>query len=258
MCSNASAAPRSRSHSWPSCSGWGSSRWAWDRASNASIWAGSSTPAASVRPSISSLNSRVQSHPEGRERLAPAGTGLRDRKPDLSGDLGLPDLRRAAAEEHGRCRQRRRCWSRGAGAGATKAQAYRPRRPPHPGERRRRRTIAEAGSGAEPSAHDRPRPAGADDRVDLRDERDHRLRAGHVAAPEGRQAPAQDANDQILLARDAYATQSYAIVATSLQAYLALSPNMTKAQRKQLRQQIVQFQLLARSSSSGSGISPTP
>jgi cytochrome c-type biogenesis protein CcmH/NrfG len=68
----------------------------------------------------------------------------------------------------------------------------------------------------------------------------------------------KNANDQILLARDAYATQSYAIVATSLQAYLALSPNLTKAQRKQLQGQIAQFQLLAKSSSSGSGISPTP
>jgi tetratricopeptide (TPR) repeat protein len=66
-------------------------------------------------------------------------------------------------------------------------------------------------------------------------------------------------NDQILLARDAYATQSYAIVATSLQAYLTLSPNLTKADKKQLRQQILQFQLIARSSTSGSsGISPTP
>jgi cytochrome c-type biogenesis protein CcmH/NrfG len=68
----------------------------------------------------------------------------------------------------------------------------------------------------------------------------------------------KNANDQILLARDAYATQSYAVVATSLQAYLALSPNLTKVQRKQLQQQIAQFQLLAKSSSSGSGISPTP
>lgn len=65
--------------------------------------------------------------------------------------------------------------------------------------------------------------------------------------------------DQILLARDAYATQSYAVVATSLQAYLALSPNLTKADKKSLRQQIIQFQLLAKSSTSGSsGISPTP
>lgn len=67
----------------------------------------------------------------------------------------------------------------------------------------------------------------------------------------------KNANDQILLARDAYATQSYAVVATSLQAYLALSPGLTKADKKQLRQQITEFQLLAKSSGS-SGISPTP
>lgn len=68
----------------------------------------------------------------------------------------------------------------------------------------------------------------------------------------------KSANDQILLARDAYATQSYGTVATALQAYLTLSPNLTKAQRKQLQQQIVQFQLLAKSSPTSPGIAPTP
>jgi cytochrome c-type biogenesis protein CcmH/NrfG len=68
----------------------------------------------------------------------------------------------------------------------------------------------------------------------------------------------KNANDQILLARDAYATQSYGIVATALQAYVTLSPNLTKAQRKQLQQQIIQFQLLAKSSSPGSGSAPIP
>jgi cytochrome c-type biogenesis protein CcmH/NrfG len=67
----------------------------------------------------------------------------------------------------------------------------------------------------------------------------------------------KNANDQLLLARDAYATQSYAIVATSLQAYLTLSPSLTKADRKQLRQQILEFQLLAKSPSTSSGVAPT-
>jgi cytochrome c-type biogenesis protein CcmH/NrfG len=66
---------------------------------------------------------------------------------------------------------------------------------------------------------------------------------------------------QILLARDAYATQSYATVAKALQAYLTLQPNLTKTDRSQLRQQILEFKLLAKSTpsqTSPSGASPAP
>jgi cytochrome c-type biogenesis protein CcmH/NrfG len=66
---------------------------------------------------------------------------------------------------------------------------------------------------------------------------------------------------QLLLARDAYATQSYATVAKALQAYLTLQPNLTKANRAQLRQQILEFKLLAKSTPttpSPSGASPAP
>jgi cytochrome c-type biogenesis protein CcmH/NrfG len=62
----------------------------------------------------------------------------------------------------------------------------------------------------------------------------------------------RNASYQVLLAQDAYATQSYATVATALQQYLKLSPNMTKAQRKQIQKQIVQFRLLAKSTPSSS------
>jgi predicted Zn-dependent protease len=62
-----------------------------------------------------------------------------------------------------------------------------------------------------------------------------------------------NASYQVLLAQDAYATQSYATVATALQQYLKLSPNLPKSQRKQIQKQIVQFQLLAKSTPSSSG-----
>ena len=69
----------------------------------------------------------------------------------------------------------------------------------------------------------------------------------------------RNASYQLLLARDAYATQSYAIVATALGRYLALSPNLPKAQRTQLEQQITQFKLLAKATpSSTNPAGPTP
>ena len=58
---------------------------------------------------------------------------------------------------------------------------------------------------------------------------------------------------QLLLARDAYATQSYALVATSLQAYLDLTPSLSKANKAKLRSEIAQFKLLAKTSGPGSG-----
>ncbi len=68
-----------------------------------------------------------------------------------------------------------------------------------------------------------------------------------------------NASYQLFLARDAYATQSYATVATALERYLALSPNLSKTQTTQLRQQIAQFKLLAKSTPSSSNPSgPTP
>ena len=68
-----------------------------------------------------------------------------------------------------------------------------------------------------------------------------------------------NASYQLFLARDAYSTQSYATVATALQRYLALSPTMSKTQRKQLQAQIAQFKLLAKSTPSSSPTSgPTP
>ncbi len=69
----------------------------------------------------------------------------------------------------------------------------------------------------------------------------------------------RNASYQLLLARDAYATQGYATVATALERYVALSPNLTKAQRRQLEQQITQFKLLAKSTpSSTNPANPTP
>jgi cytochrome c-type biogenesis protein CcmH/NrfG len=67
----------------------------------------------------------------------------------------------------------------------------------------------------------------------------------------------KNADYQILLARDAYATQSYATVAKALQAYLTLSPNLTAAQKKQIRQEIVQFTLAAKTSPGGVSSTPT-
>jgi cytochrome c-type biogenesis protein CcmH/NrfG len=67
----------------------------------------------------------------------------------------------------------------------------------------------------------------------------------------------KNADYQILLARDAYATQSYATVAKALQAYLTLSPNLTAAQKKQIRQEIVQFKLAAKTSPGGTSSTPT-
>jgi cytochrome c-type biogenesis protein CcmH/NrfG len=63
---------------------------------------------------------------------------------------------------------------------------------------------------------------------------------------------------QFLLAKDAYATQSYATVATALEAYLRLSPNLPKASKKQLQQEIAQFKVLAKTSPGGSSTPTTP
>ncbi len=69
----------------------------------------------------------------------------------------------------------------------------------------------------------------------------------------------RNANYQVLLAQDAYATQSYATVATALEQYVKLSPNLPKSQRKQIEKQIIQFKLLAKSTPSTSGLAnPTP
>jgi tetratricopeptide (TPR) repeat protein len=63
---------------------------------------------------------------------------------------------------------------------------------------------------------------------------------------------------QLELARDAYATQSYALVAKALQAYVDLTPSLSKANKKKLESEIVQYRILAKTSgSSGSG-STTP
>ncbi len=71
-----------------------------------------------------------------------------------------------------------------------------------------------------------------------------------------------NASYELLLAQDGYATQSYATTATALQAYMKLTPTLTKADKKKLQAEITQFRLLAKSSSSGSsfpgGASPTP
>jgi tetratricopeptide (TPR) repeat protein len=61
---------------------------------------------------------------------------------------------------------------------------------------------------------------------------------------------------QLALARDANATQSYATVATSLQAYLTLSPTLPKATKKQIQQEIAQFKALAKTAPGG-GTTPT-
>ena len=61
---------------------------------------------------------------------------------------------------------------------------------------------------------------------------------------------------QLGLARDANATQSYATVATALQAYLTLSPTLPKATKKQIQQEIAQFRVLAKTAPGG-GTTPT-
>jgi tetratricopeptide (TPR) repeat protein len=63
---------------------------------------------------------------------------------------------------------------------------------------------------------------------------------------------------QLLLARDAYATQSYAAVATALQTYVTLSPNLSKANRKQLAGEIAQFKLLAKTSPGAGSTATSP
>lgn len=68
----------------------------------------------------------------------------------------------------------------------------------------------------------------------------------------------KNADYQILLARDANATQSYATVATALAAYERLSPNLTKAQKTQIDQEITRFQLLAKTNPGGSPTPTTP
>lgn len=62
---------------------------------------------------------------------------------------------------------------------------------------------------------------------------------------------------QLLLARDAYATQSYALVAKSLQAYVTLTPTLSKANKAKLEQEIAQYKILAKTSPSG-GTSGVP
>jgi tetratricopeptide (TPR) repeat protein len=66
-----------------------------------------------------------------------------------------------------------------------------------------------------------------------------------------------NADYQLFLAKDANATQSYAIVATALQAYKKLSPSLTKAQKAQIQQEIVRFRLLAKTTP-GPTTTPTP
>jgi tetratricopeptide (TPR) repeat protein len=68
----------------------------------------------------------------------------------------------------------------------------------------------------------------------------------------------KNADYQLLLARDANATQSYAIVATALEAYEKLSPNLTKAQKAQIQQEIVRFRLLAKTTPGQSSTPTTP
>jgi tetratricopeptide (TPR) repeat protein len=63
----------------------------------------------------------------------------------------------------------------------------------------------------------------------------------------------RNGNDQLQLARDAYATQSYAIVAKALQAYVTLTPTLSKANKAKLESEIAQYRLLAKTSQSGSG-----
>lgn len=58
---------------------------------------------------------------------------------------------------------------------------------------------------------------------------------------------------QLQLARDAYATQSYALVAKALQAYVDLTPSLSKTDKKKLQSEIAQFKILAKTSGSGSG-----
>ena len=66
----------------------------------------------------------------------------------------------------------------------------------------------------------------------------------------------KNAGYQLALARDANATQSYATVAAALQAYMTLSPNLPKATKKQIQQEIAQFQALAKTAPGG-GTTPT-
>jgi tetratricopeptide (TPR) repeat protein len=63
---------------------------------------------------------------------------------------------------------------------------------------------------------------------------------------------------RLLLARDGNATQSYAIVASALTAYAKLSPNLTKAQKAQIQQEIVRFRLLAKTTPSQSSTPTVP
>jgi tetratricopeptide (TPR) repeat protein len=61
---------------------------------------------------------------------------------------------------------------------------------------------------------------------------------------------------ELLLARDAYATQSYALVAKALQSYVDLTPTLSKKNKKKLESEIVQYQLLAKTSGGGSSSIP--
>jgi len=67
----------------------------------------------------------------------------------------------------------------------------------------------------------------------------------------------RNGNYQLQLARDAYATQSYALVAKSLQAYVTLTPTLSKANKAKLESEIAQYKLLAKTSGSG-GTSGVP
>jgi tetratricopeptide (TPR) repeat protein len=67
----------------------------------------------------------------------------------------------------------------------------------------------------------------------------------------------QNGDYQLLLARDAYATQSYAIVATALEQYVKLTPTLSKANKTKLESEIIQYRLLAKTSSSQSGATST-
>jgi tetratricopeptide (TPR) repeat protein len=63
----------------------------------------------------------------------------------------------------------------------------------------------------------------------------------------------KNGNYELALARDAYATQSYALVASSLQAYINLTPSLSKTNRKKLESEVAQYKILAKTSASGGG-----
>ena len=179
--------------------------------------------------------SRVQSHPKDAGAWLRLARAYETGEPDEPGDLGLPELPGAEAEEPDRAVVHGDA-ARAARPDRTPRRCSRPRPPPRSTPRSRaprRPSSLKLAAGAHASAAELPRPAGTDARLDARDERDHRLRPGDGLPPEAREARAEERRATSCCS-PATPTPPRATPPSRrrCEAYLTLSPNLPKAQRR--------------------------